>query len=109
MPKGKYIHKGDVLDLVNSTENAIGYGDVVPIGARIGIAGENIAAGSVGSVHVVGVFELPAENDAAFAVGDVVYWDNTAGELTKTAGDYKAGFVTEAKTSAGTIARVKID
>jgi predicted RecA/RadA family phage recombinase len=109
MPKGTYIHKGDTLDYINSSEADIAYGDVVVIGSRVGIAGENIAVDATGSLKVVGVFELPAVNDTAFAVGDALYWDATAGKLTKTAeGNTAAGYATEAKAQTGTTARVKI-
>ncbi|AYO30249.1 DUF2190 family protein [Biomaibacter acetigenes] len=109
MAKGTYIQKGYIIDFTNSTGADIAYGDVVPIGARIGIAAEDIAKDATGSLNVSGVFELPADNTVAFAVGDEVYWDNVGGKLTKTAGTYKAGWVIEPKALAGTTAKVKID
>ncbi|KPU42164.1 hypothetical protein OXPF_39430 [Oxobacter pfennigii] len=109
MAKGAYIQRGDTLDFTNSSGSDIAYGDVVPITSRIGIAGENIKNGATGSLKIVGVFELPADNTAAFAVGDVVYWDAENSIVEKTAGAYKAGVVVEAKAQAGTLAKVKID
>lgn len=109
MAKGTFIHKGKILDYTNNTAAAIAYGDVVLIGGRIGIAMEDITIGVTGSLSVEGVYELPADNTAAFAVGDAVYWDNAANQLTKTAGTYKAGYVTEVKAQADAIARVKIN
>ncbi|TZE81996.1 DUF2190 family protein [Calorimonas adulescens] len=109
MAKGTYIQKGYIIDFTNSTGTDIAYGDVVPIGARIGIAAEDIAKDATGSLNVSGVFELPADNTAAFAVGDEVYWDDAGSKLTKTAGAIKAGWVIEPKAQAGTTAKVKID
>lgn len=106
---GTFIQKGDVIDYTNSTASDITYGDVVLIGSRIGIATESITKEATGSVSVVGIYELPADNTAAFSVGDVVYWDDATKKLTKTAGTYKAGFVTEPKAQANAIARVKIN
>jgi predicted RecA/RadA family phage recombinase len=109
MAKGIYSQKGNVIDFTNSTEADIAYGDVIAVGGRIGIAAENIAKGATGSLNVTGVFEMPADDTTAFAVGDEVYWDNEGAKLTKTPGTYKAGFVTAPKAQAGATALVKID
>lgn len=104
-----YIQKGETIDHTNGGAAAIEYGAVVPLVTRIGIAAESIAVGAIGSVRVVGVDELPAINTAAFAVGDQLYWDAVAGNLTNvSAGNTPAGWATEPKLLAGTLARVKI-
>ncbi|MCR4442150.1 MAG: DUF2190 family protein [Peptococcaceae bacterium] len=103
-----YIQKGDTIDYLNGGA-ALAYGDVVNLTTRIGVAGEAIAAGATGSVHVAGVFELPAINNTAFAVGDALYWDPNARVITNVqAGNVPAGWATEPKALAGTTARVKI-
>lgn len=103
-----YVQKGDVIDFVNAGA-AIAYNGVVNLTTRIGVAGEAIAAGATGSVSVIGVYELPAINNAAFAVGDALYWDPVALNLTNVqAGNVPAGWATEPKLLAGTTARVKI-
>lgn len=109
MAKGTYIQCGATIDYVNGGAAAISYGDVMPLVTRIGIAGEAIAVGATGSVKACGVFELPAVNNAAFDVGDQLYWDAAAGNLTKVAaGNTPAGWATEVKALAGTTGRVKI-
>jgi predicted RecA/RadA family phage recombinase len=109
MPKGTYIQKGETIDYTNGGASAIGYGDVIPLVTRIGMAGEDIAVGATGSVKTTGIYELPAVNNAAFAVGDQLYWDAAAGNLTNvSAGNTPAGWATEPKALAGTTARVKI-
>jgi predicted RecA/RadA family phage recombinase len=109
MAKGTYIQKGKTIDYKNGGEAAIEYKEVIPLVTRIGIAGENIAVDATGSAETEGVYELPAVNNAAFAVGDQLYWDATAGKLTKTSeGNTAAGWCTEVKAEAGTVARVKI-
>jgi len=73
------------------------------------VTGETIEVGATGSVHVSGVFELPAINTAAFAVGDDLYWDPNAGVLTNVAeNNVPAGWATEPKAETETTARVKI-
>jgi predicted RecA/RadA family phage recombinase len=103
-----YIQKGDVIDYINPGA-AIAYNDVVNLTTRIGIAAENIAVGATGSVAVTGVYELPAINTDSFAVGDALYWDPVANNLTNIAlGNVPAGWATEAKLLAGTTARVRL-
>ncbi len=110
MPKGTFIQKGKTIDYKNASEAEIGYNDVIPATTRICIAGENIAVGATGSVHTDGIYELPAVNDAAFAVGDKLFWDSTAGKLCKVElNNTPAGWCTEPKALAGTLAKVKID
>lgn len=103
-----YIQKGETIDYINPGA-AIAYGAVVNLGSRIGIAGEAIAVGATGSVHVTGVFELDAINNAAFAVGDTLYWDPVALNLTNVAvGNIPAGWATETKLLASAVARVRL-
>lgn len=110
MAKGTYIQKGDTIDYKNGGSSAIEYNEVVVLASRISIAGEKIAVGATGSLQVTGVYELPAVNNEAFAVGDLLYWDATAGKLTKTStSNTAAGWCVEAKATAGTLGKVKID
>lgn len=104
-----FVQKGDTIDYLNPGPAPIQYNSVVNLATRIGVAGENIAVGATGSLHVSGVFELPAVNNVAFAVGDELYWDPVAGVLTNVqAGNVPAGWATEPKAQADTLARVKI-
>lgn len=110
MAKGSYIQQGETIDYKNGGASDIGYNDVIPLTTRIGIAGEKIVVGAIGSVRVTGVFELPAVSGTAFNVGDQLYWDAGAGNLTKTSsGNTPAGWAIEAKASAATTARTKIN
>jgi predicted RecA/RadA family phage recombinase len=105
-----YIQRGETIDYTNPGPQPLAYNDVVNLTTRIGIAGENISVGATGSAHVVGVYELPAINNAAFAVGEQLYWDPVAGVLTNVAqNNVPAGWATEPKALADTTARVKID
>lgn len=106
MATATYIQEGEVIDFANSSGSAIAYKEVVPFGSRIVVAAEAIADGATGSVSLTGVFEIAAVNDTAFAVGDKLYWDNSAKKLQKTATAYVAGLCVEAKLQAGTTAKV---
>ncbi|HWQ29876.1 MAG TPA: DUF2190 family protein [Negativicutes bacterium] len=109
MAKGVYVQKGNIIDYKNAGAAAVEYNEVMTLVSRICIAAEAIAVGENGSVNVTGIFELPAVNNATFAVGDPLYWDATNGNLTKTAeGNTAAGWCTEPKAQTGTTAMVKI-
>ena len=104
-----YIQKGETIDYTNGGATAIVYGAVIPLTNCIGIAGETIAVGAIGSVNLEGVFELAAINTAAFSVGDRLFWDASASKLTNvSAGNTPAGLCVEGKLEAGTVARVKL-
>lgn len=104
------IHEGVTIPYTNPNPAAIAYGAVVDLDTRIGIAAETIAVGATGSLCVEGVHELPANNSLAFSVGEPLYWDPVAGELTSNGvGLTPAGWCTAPKLLAGTTARVKIN
>lgn len=106
-PQASYVQRGESIDFKNEGTTAIKANDVIEIGNRIGVAGCDIPVGSVGSLHVIGVFDLPAVNTEAFTVGQAVYWDGTA--LSSAAADnVAAGWVVEAKTLQKTFGRIKI-
>ena len=67
----KYWQKGEVLDYKASA--AVKNGEVVSLGTRIGVAGEDIAAGETGHLHVVGVFEMEKAT-GAMTMGAAVYY-----------------------------------
>ncbi|OLN21408.1 hypothetical protein BTO30_14910 [Domibacillus antri] len=106
-PKTSYIHRGETIDYKNNGTAEIKSNDVVGLATRIGVAGCDIPVGSAGSVHVIGVFDLPAVTTEAFTVGQAVYWDGTALSSNAT-GTVPAGWIIEAKAAAGAVARLKI-
>ena len=79
----KYWQRGETIDYT-ATE-AVSNGDVVDLATRIGVAGNDIAANETGAVHVVGVFEIPKAT-GAITLGQALYWDKTAENITTTAG-----------------------
>lgn len=106
MVKATFIQDGEVLEYTNGTGAAIVAWQVVPMGNRIAIAGDDIAINGLGSLFLCGVFSMAAVNDTAFAIGDPLYWDNTAEKLTTQVTDYFAGMCFEAKASSGTTGKV---
>ena len=84
----KYWQRGETIDYTATDDLA--NGDVVNLATRIGVAGDDIAAGETGAVHVVGVFEMPKATGAV-TVGQALYWDAAARkvrkQITKAAAD----------------------
>ena len=78
----KYWQRGETIDYTATDDLA--NGDVVNLATRIGVAGDDIAAGETGAVHVVGVFEMPKATGAV-TVGQALYWDTAAENITTAA------------------------
>lgn len=102
----KYWQKGEVLDY--TATDKVANGEVVSLGTRIGVAGEDIAAGETGHLHVVGVFEM-AKATGAITMGAAVYYDTTEKNITATAsGNVPAGYAAAPAASTDTTVLVKL-
>ena len=98
-----FIQVGDVLD--HTPVGAVASGAVVVIGARVGIAVANIAAGETGSLRVKGVAELAKLGTDVVAQGALLYWDADDFRLTTTAsGNTLAGYAAKAAGNGATTA-----
>ena len=73
----KYWQRGEAIDY--TATDALANGDVVDLATRIGVA--DIPAGETGTVHIVGVFEIPKATGAV-TVGQALYWDKAAKKIT---------------------------
>ena len=88
---------------------AVVSGGVVVAGQIIGVANGSAAEGDPVDVDVEGVFSLPKVAALAIDVGDLVYWDSTAGLATKTAtGNKKLGYATEAAANPSASVNVRL-
>lgn len=113
-----YLQRGEALDYPNASGSKIDANTVVVLTAgavgRIGVTGTDIPDGTVGSVHVAGVFEMPKSSSNALTLGEKVYWDGDGiteadndGEGTPTYYPV-AGFVASAAAAGDTKVAVKI-
>ncbi len=103
------ISSGEVIDFtVPSGGCTSGVG--VKIGSLFLIAVTTNLQGDVAAGHRSGVFDHVAEgagSGQAWAVGDDIYWDNTAKRMTKTSTDNtKVGVAVAAKATAATTGRL---
>lgn len=84
-----YVQAGDTLTLtvVDNTDAVdLSAGDGYVVGTIFGVAQHDIAAGESGEFALVGVFDLAKVSAQAWAVGDAIYWDASAGNATTTSG-----------------------
>ncbi|MGC1547230.1 MAG: capsid cement protein [Rhodanobacter sp.] len=107
----RYIKPGDAIDY--TAVNAIAVNTIVVLGALIGIAASNIAAGTTGTLLVNGVHTLPKKAGTVIPAGTKVTWsvaDNAMIVGAGVKGDVaNCGVVVELDAAAGdTAARVYI-
>ena len=94
------IADGNIINYENSG-SAIVSGEVVLVGATLGVAQVDIAAttGS-GAVALEGVFTVPKVSGAVIAQGESLSWDISAGAFDDDAATAAAGDVTGASAMA---------
>ena len=78
-----FVQEGNVLD--HTPAAAVSGGALVIMGARVGIALADIAAGTPGAVRVKGVVEVAKLSTDAVAQGALLYWDAANSRATVTA------------------------
>lgn len=106
--KAIYKQKGESLDYTNNGTETIEAGDIVVMEKHIGVAGCPIKVGETGSVHVVGVFEIPCKAlTSPLKVGQDVYFKLTEG-VTITSTDTPLGYVVDASETGATSVLVRI-
>lgn len=88
---------------------AVSSGDLVIVGALIGVAAGDAAAGADFDMITAGIFDLPKTTGEAFTLGSTVYWDATAKKITTTAsGNTLCGYAVKAAGSGDATARIKL-
>lgn len=78
-----FVQNGDNLTLPAPADTVSGSG--VLVGSIFGVAAGTALSGTNVDLATKGVFTLPKVSALAIAIGDKVYWDNTAKLVNKTA------------------------
>ncbi len=104
-----FVHRGHTLPLV--APYAVASGAPFKVGALVAVAVTAAAAsGAAVEGMTEGVFQLPKVSAQAWAVGDKIYWDDTAKLMTTTAADNTlVGAATVAATNPSTTGTVYLD
>lgn len=86
-------------------------GDGVQVGAALfGVAAHDALSGAPLELDMEGVFDVKALSTDTPAQGAILYWDNTARQLTTTAStNIKAGVATVTKAAGATVASTLIN
>jgi predicted RecA/RadA family phage recombinase len=95
-----YVSPGDVIQWVNGTGGDITSGTVVVVGNILGVALQDIADTTTGSVAIRGRFTCPKVTAAVIAQGDSLTWDVSAGKFDDKAATPASGDVTVAPAVA---------
>lgn len=104
----EYRHRGENLNYVNPTDAVIEAGTVIAIGTHAAVAATRIEPGELGSVTTTGVFTV-AKDTSAFAMGDIVYYDDAADAATATEKDVILGYCTADAAADATEVSVKLN
>lgn len=83
MGQTNFVQDGDAVDYIPG--GAVAAGAVVVVGNTPYVTKLDIAAGKLGALHRVGLFDVAKANEA-FAAGDDVYWNPTGDPYLGTAG-----------------------
>lgn len=106
-----FVSSGRTLDLTAPSGGVVS-GSPVKIGGFIAVPRVSAAEGDVFAADVEGVYDVKAEgagSGQAWAEGDVIYWDNTAKQFTKTTtSNTKAGHATRAKLTADVAGQIRL-
>lgn len=108
-----YEQPGEVIDWVNGSGSAVSSGDVVVIGAVLGVALTDIASTATGSVAVKGVFTVPKVSAAVIAQGEALTYDVSVAKFDDNAASAGTGDITGAacyafEASAATVTALKV-
>ena len=109
MATAAFVQDGSSIDYTPSADVAAG--DVVVQNDLVGIAKQPIAAGALGALAVVGVFEVPKATGAGTAIGAgaKVYWDAANSQATASAtGNTYMGKAVAAAGDDDTTVRVRL-
>lgn len=102
-----YIQAGDVLTVPAPAAVLSGAG--VLVGSLFGVACANAASGADVELQTTGVFEMPKATGAAWTIGQRLYWDDTAKNMTGTASTNKlVGIAVLAAASGDTVGIVRL-
>lgn len=109
-----YVQDGSVIDVTLAA--AVSAGDVVVVGALVGVAITDGAVGDTIAVNINGVWQLPAAADDTYVQGETLAYDVSAdvftdfsGAGTQAAGDIVAAGVAFEDANAGGSVKVRLN
>lgn len=105
--QGTMIQEGKSIDYTPAA--AVSAGVVVVQNGLVGVAPSPIAASTLGTLQIEGVFDFDKQASLAVAAGDLVYWDDVNNVANTTAsGNALIGRAVIASATSDTTVRVKL-
>lgn len=103
-----FVQHGNVLSFL--APYAVASGSPFKVGSFVAVAVTAAAAtGAAVEGMTEGVFQLPKVSAQAWAVGDKIYWDDTAKLMTNVSGGTLIGAATAAAVNPSTTGTVYLD
>jgi predicted RecA/RadA family phage recombinase len=103
-----FVQNGDVVTLAAPYDVAAGA--ACKVGSLVAVATSAALSGETVEGVVVGVFDLAKVSAQAWAVGDKIYWDDTAKLMTTTAsGNTLAGVAVAVAANPSATGRVRLN
>jgi predicted RecA/RadA family phage recombinase len=103
-----FIGEGEAVDLIAPYDVTAGSGALV--GALFGVALNTYKLNDQGVFGTCGIWELKKTSAQAWTAGQKVYWDNTAKEVTSTAGaNVLIGVAVAAAVNPSATGRVRLN
>lgn len=103
-----YVQPGAYITVTAAAAASSGEG--VKIGNLFGVASGDAAIGDKLVLTTQGVFDLPKVSANTFAVGALVYWDDTAKVVTSTAsGNTRVGLAVTTAANPSASVNVRLD
>lgn len=103
MSTSDYVGDDGLLDYTPGS--AVAAGDVVVIGSLVAVAPRPIAANTLGTLSIEGVYTLPCASGATGAQGSAINWYATSGVAHASTG-VAAGKLAKARVAADTTVHV---
>jgi predicted RecA/RadA family phage recombinase len=102
-----FVQPGDLIEV--TAPYAVVSGAGLLVGSLFGVAVNAAALSAEATIATTGVFTLAKATGAAWTVGQRLYWDDTAKNVTGTASSNKLiGVATAAAGSADTVGNVRL-
>lgn len=106
--QAQYVHDGKAVDFTPAVDVTVG--SIVIQGDLVGITKRDIQAGSLGSVAVEGVFDVPKDpaDAVAFDAGAKVYVDDVGNVVTDEVGNKYLGKVVTDAAETESFVRIRL-
>jgi predicted RecA/RadA family phage recombinase len=102
-----YVQKGEILTLTAPYDRTSGQG--FQVGALFAVAAYDALSGAMVEGQTCGIFDLAKVSAQAWAIGDKIYWDNSAKLCTTvSAGNMLVGVATAVAANPTSTGRVRL-